>query len=805
MQAAVEEKRNHMIKKKDKKPIKLFTLDTETRGFKGEIFRIGLFDGENYFPANDFKTIKQILLRESITHDPHIFIHNLNFDLGKIMHDLALEILWFPSIIINGRSTIIKTNNFTFHDSFSLFPKSLEKLSKDFAIKNRKMDLLRAVDPKYIIRKTKIVKSYFDEEKDEYIKIEEPTNEIDEQKTKENYFMNVDPLEPLLNEYLEFDCKSLFEIIRTAIDISGMKEKDFLVCPTTASLSLKAFQTLFKEDYEIAISSKFVGRDLEIEKKLKKGYYGGRTEVFIPILKNGFHYDMNSEYPYVMGKAGLKYPVGEYKDLAGAAAKIQWKLYSRTEQGGGIVKATVKIPKDMEYPILPYRAYKEGKLLFPAGEITASWTAVELLFAQRRGVEILQVHEFIYFYRMENLFERFVSHFEKMKKDNTFDPLQPDRIINPSLREYAKLILNALYGKFATGREKRSYVSLKELPDAIAALEKKEGLFDPEIGFFNNTIAHGVEYAKQQYYEHEPTALLKRMPARFKHTGIDETILQFTNYLTADYVQIQISCYVTAYARMELYKGIEKVIARGGKVYYCDTDSIVTDKPMDETDVHDSEFGKWKLENKIKNGFFLQPKVYGEELESGDFLKKFKGMPNQKVKSFNIHDYKYILKRQAKKDIERIQLLKKDEGFKNIIKPISAIKRDKDFNELLNVEKSLNIRGMMEKREMDYDNNISRPIVFDGSETNSETEYLKELMLENIKMVQAKNPFLLQLEQGFIKIPDRKTEDYFEYQQLKEKTKKKYFRKSGKQTIQQYADGVYYTVEDLFVELSLES
>src|SRR4051812_15208715 len=156
----MKDDKRYKEKKEDKKPIKLFTLDTETRGFKGEIFRVGLFDGVHYHAANNFKTIKKILLEESISYEPHIFIHNLNFDLGKIIKDLALEILWFNSIIINGRSTIIKTNNFIFHDSFSLFPKSLEKLSKDFAIKNRKMDLLKSIDPKYIIRHTKIVKSF---------------------------------------------------------------------------------------------------------------------------------------------------------------------------------------------------------------------------------------------------------------------------------------------------------------------------------------------------------------------------------------------------------------------------------------------------------------------------------------------------------------------------------------------------------------------------------------------------------------------------------------------------------------------
>ena len=37
----------------------------------------------------------------------------------------------------------------------------------------------------------------------------------------------------------------------------------------------------------------------------------------------------------------------------------------------------------MEYPILPYRAFNKGKLLFPTGELTGTWTFPELAFAEK--------------------------------------------------------------------------------------------------------------------------------------------------------------------------------------------------------------------------------------------------------------------------------------------------------------------------------------------------------------------------------------------------------------------------------------
>lgn len=789
-------KKQYIRKKEDKKPVRLFTLDTETRGLDGELFRAGIYDGKDYTPSNNFKSLQQILLEASIENDVHIFVHNLNFDLAKIIKDLSQEIKFLESIIINGRATIIKTSNFTFHDSFSLFPASLDKLCKDFNIKDRKMDLIKALEgTDYIqyepnVRRT-IYKTFRANRK----------KKIDKKATLKKYFMEVSPDDPLLNEYLEFDCKSLFEIIKRTIDGSGLTIHDFMSCPTTASLSLKVYSTKFKQDFLKATRTEYQGRIIPIETKLRTSYYGGRTEVFIPKLENGFHYDVTSLYPHCMRE--YKYPVGEYEERTGTKAKIQYQLFKRNGFGGGIIEATVKIPNDMQYPILPYREY--NKLLFPTGTITGSWTFHELLFAEERGIEVLEVHSTIFFKKMVDIFSKFVTFFEKLKNDNTFDSNDPDKEINPSLRQYAKLILNSLYGKFATERERTTYTSKREIDETIEKLLKKEEIFLPEIRFFENLRKKGWEEAQKAWTQNEDISLIGRMPYQYSNKVLGEDLIKFSTYITSEYVQVQISSYVTAYARMELYKGMENIINRGGKIYYCDTDSIVSDIELEPDFISDTIFGKWKLEGEIKKAYFSQPKVYIEEDQEGNITKKFKGLPKTRVEYLTMSDYAYINMRQEKQDTEKIQLIDKKDGYENIIKPITAIKKNQSFNKVIQIEKSLRIRGIMEKRKMDYVNNTSKPWSFDQGSINELKQYFEELKKENEKFIEKRYDPIYSFVQkeGYIEIPKKNTPLYAIYKTIQAKIKRKYFRTKGIH-IDYVAEHVNYHPEDLLLELSLE-
>lgn len=76
-------------------------------------------------------------------------------------------------------------------------------------------------------------------------------------------------------------------------------------------------------------------------------------------------------------------------------------------------------------------------------------------------------------------------------------------------------------------------------------------------------------------------------------------------------------------------QAVRKIHALKGLVYYCDTDSIVTDTPLPNSFLHDSELGKWKLEYELTKAFFIAPKCYAMFHGSPDqVVAKCKGVPH---------------------------------------------------------------------------------------------------------------------------------------------------------------------------------
>jgi len=71
---------------------------------------------------------------------------------------------------------------------------------------------------------------------------------------------------------------------------------------------------------------------------------------------------------------------------------------------------------------------------------------------------------------------------------------------------------------------------------------------------------------------------------------------------------------------MFLYKNIS-----GVKVYYSDTDSVVTNVPLPDWMVG-TELGQVKLEYVVKKAVFLAPKVYALVTEDGQEIIKVKGL-----------------------------------------------------------------------------------------------------------------------------------------------------------------------------------
>lgn len=467
-------------------------------------------------------------------------------------------------------------------------------------------------------------------------------------------------------EYLGYDVISLYEIIQKLIELTGIPERDFVKRISTASLSRylfkngykgKQFQNDFnsKTDYEILGTYNWKN-NIEVEEFLRAGYCGGRVEVFTPLLeKLGKHYDVNSLYPFCM--LG-EFPVGKPRYITKPQlAKQQFEEWRKLKVGLGFLNCHLYIPKQ-NIPPLPV---KMGKLCFPCGHVFGVWTYEELEYAMEHcGVEIIEYYECCHFDNTYPVFKNFIDCFYEMKEQATRDK-------NESLRTFAKLIQNVGYGY--TGMRRDDKTSLKPYKD-----------HDKYIGKI-------VFASKELGYIEVPTEI------------------------KAEYIQVQVASYVTSRARLVLLKALKDADEKG-TVYYCDTDSIVTDVTLSPDIVDAYKLGFWDLESEPEKAIFLKPKVYSEVFQDKTNIK-FKGVSRETQKDLSFNDYEYLLEEIEKGEKDYIIVEKNRLQMRSIM---YMKKKDLDFSYHETRDKKINLKTV-EKRIMDYENNKTEPLYFNSLES----------------------------------------------------------------------------------------
>lgn len=250
-----------------------------------------------------------------------------------------------------------------------------------------------------------------------------------------------------------------------------------------------------------------------------------------------------------------------------------------------IAYAEIEIPADLDIPVLPHRleiAKGVHKLVFPTGKISGWYCTPELMKAVEKGCKV-QIKKG-YKFKRENLFKEYVeiNYAEKTKQKGKSK-------IKYKMR---KGLLNELYGKFGQRRERE-----KRIFGCPIDLIGKELDFNDEVEMYKET--------------------------------------SFSN---ATYILPAIACFITCYARLELYKLLD-----GNEPYYCDTDSVVTKKVLKQG----IKVGELELEKQIKRAVFLRPKMYYLDLAKPIFINgkevfeeiKAKGFPKEQREKLTFKDY----------------------------------------------------------------------------------------------------------------------------------------------------------------------
>ena len=625
---------------RDKRPV--WTFDIETKNWT-QFVVAGTYNGKTFKHHESIKEMLDYLFSDM--EDKIVYAHNgASFDFRFLLEELYVYSSGEYEVTkcLSGPTGYFKMNvvkvfkdesglpievTLEFRDSIRLLPFTLRTLCETFQTKTLKGDI-------------------------DYTKI--------------------DKITPELLAYLEDDCKGLWQALNKYAEIPWVKRTG--VALTTASQSLKTFQ--------LYLDREVMSLPDAADSFVRKGYFGGRTEIFRPYFESKSKgdwitcVDANSLYPSVM-TGEYNYPIA----LDGIAHS-----YSKT--GLSIWDVEADVPKDLFIPplgislIIDPKTHavkpgdnQRGKFIFPTGRFRGCWTNYEIEYAKSLGVKVTKYHTGYSFVDGGPMFSQFVNDFwnerKKAKKEK-----------NPLMETFCKLMLNSNYGRHGLNPEREAL----EYQDPTQPLP--EGPFSP---------SYEIKMA-------------------------DGRVVQFRNVpqRVNSYSNVAISAFVTSYARVKMHKLYMKY---KDHIYYTDTDSIFLDCPIEGS----NELGELKYEYKAKRACFLLPKVYSlegiEDLHKGetkiDYKTVMKGVKETLVKMSGVKIDEFYDMLAGEFHLHKKYLMAENMKFVAKDPVISKMKTAMQKGSFLATEENTikTIQSRYDKREvyMDKDGNwTSRPLHIEG-------------------------------------------------------------------------------------------
>lgn len=365
-----------------------------------------------------------------------------------------------------------------------------------------------------------------------------------------------------------------YDEVRERGHILTQQEKDYIT--NDVKIMAQALQVMFLEDltkmtigsnalkdYKDIISLNrfhhlFTTIDYNLDNEFRKAYKGGFTYLN-PKWKDkdtgkGITLDVNSLYPSCMLKP---LPFGDPKHYEGKYKEDKlYPLYIQKITCSFKIKEnmipTIQIKNSYFYASNEYIKDTEGEIE------TLILTSIDLeLFLEHYEVYDLKYIEGWKFKSIRGVFDEYINKWTERK-------IKAGKEGNKGQRQLAKLMLNSLYGKFATSQdvqEKYPYIDERGIIKyELSEKTQKDGLYLP------------------------------------------------------------IACFITAYARDKTIRTSQAITDYSLKKYgedkyiYSDTDSISTTLSIEEVkqfcDIDDFELGKWAHENTFDNAKFIRQKTY---------------------------------------------------------------------------------------------------------------------------------------------------------------------------------------------------
>lgn len=258
----------------------------------------------------------------------------------------------------------------------------------------------------------------------------------------------------------------------------------------------------------------------------------------------------------------------------------------------------ISFKQEMNIPILPI---KEDKLYFKNGIYEGIYWYEEILFFLDNGGLVINIYKAILFESYSKCISKFIKTNDKI------------RLKGGLYKQIGKNNNNTFYGRI--------------------------GMNTNEI---NEEILNNIDFNFNKYTKVET---------------INDVIIGFKKQKTKRISNVSVAACITSKARIKLYKGFIDVANNGGRVLYCDTDSIIAAFPK-EIDIENKYLGESNIifdtnlnDTEIKDAVFALPKTYGIHYKNNKKIVKIKGF-NKKIE-FNKFKW-YFYNKKILNDFKKI-------------------------------------------------------------------------------------------------------------------------------------------------------
>lgn len=422
-------------------------------------------------------------------------------------------------------------------------------------------------------------------------------------------------------EYLQADCDSLYFAINALRDYA--EEHDLDLGRTIGSSAWRNVQRLNGIQ---SARSEMGGLDTSQYKFARKGYYGGRTQLYKRCLvrrgKNweehpipdGGELDVNSMYPWALREFAV--PTGSHYMLWGAGAR-------RALANGrpGIYRGIATVPES-HLPPLPVRYNNSSSIGFPTGRFLGTWALPEIIHAESLGCKF-EAQEALLWTGTSRIFRGWIDKLWNLRAAIA-DVTLPDgtklKGKKTPMGIWLKLYMNSLTGKFGSDPEKESYTLN---PVTIRRCSCKCG-----------RCSRVLRKCKCDIKVWMPPDFCPCNPLY----QVSDRVWASTAWRIEDCSHVQFSGWLTSGARVRLNQGQLALGDNGASVVYSDTDSIHSSRwdDLQKKIKCGKELGEWEASCRWKNFMGYAPKVYTydkiEEDKVVEIVSKAKGVPMQNNK-----------------------------------------------------------------------------------------------------------------------------------------------------------------------------